>query len=133
MNAQQSHLVTEVARVSRAYPLERKLLVGQSLAQGRELLRAAALTGAGWVGWESTTPARLALDLVRPELVRSGEQKGDGFDLMAAADSAVDAVADRGEAGPFSRGVGGIGGYREAIALLGADQKPDTSTPLSRS
>lgn len=114
MSAPYSSLVEELSRVSRDLTHERKLLVGQSLAQGRELLRATAMSGAAWLGWEWTTPAKLALQLILPELVRAGERQADDFDLMATADTAVDAVEERGEAGPFAGTTGG-GGYRDAI------------------
>src|SRR5690606_35564346 len=57
---------------------------------------------------------KLALNLVLPHMVRAGERQADDFDLMAAADAAVDAVEARGEAGPFSGTIGGAG-YRDAI------------------
>lgn len=109
-----SHLIAEVARATRENPGERKLLVGHTLAQGRELLRALALAGTPWMGWEVTTPRTLAYDVVLLDIARKGEARADEFDLIAVADEAIDAVEERGEAGPFG-GTTGSAGYRDAI------------------
>lgn len=109
-----SHLVAEVARVSREHAHARKLLLCQTPAQGRELLRAAALAGFPWMGWEVTTPRTLAHNLILVELARENRARADDFDLLALSDAAIDAVEGRGEAGPFAD-TAGTAGYRDAI------------------
>lgn len=111
---QLSHLVQEIVRVSGEFVHERKLLLSQSPAQGRELLRAAALAGHPWVGWAATTPRTLAYNLVLRELTQEDRGRADEFDLLAVADAAIDLVIERGETGPFG-GTVAAAGYRDAI------------------
>ncbi|MGH7551565.1 MAG: hypothetical protein ACREMQ_00885 [Longimicrobiales bacterium] len=58
-----SLLVTALVVAAATHPFERKLVVCTSQGQGRELLRRVAVAGGGWIGFESTTPGKLALDL----------------------------------------------------------------------
>lgn len=114
MTSHVSHLIEQVVRATREHPDARRLLLCQTPAQGRELLRATALAGFPWSGWEVTTPRTLAHDLVLLDLTRAGLTRADEFDLLALADAAIDAVEERAEAGPFG-GTTGSSGYRDAI------------------
>ena len=107
------HLLHEVMRLSAAHPLDRKLLVCQTPAQGRELLRALAAAGTPWIGWEVTSLRSLATELIALELARTGARVADEFDLLALTDAAIDRCILRGAAGPF--GAATEGAYRDAI------------------
>ncbi|NIR35595.1 MAG: hypothetical protein GWO22_06135, partial [Actinobacteria bacterium] len=50
------------------------------MGEGRELLRAAALHGGSWIGWEITTPRRLAMEQVAPALAGEGRSVADPFE-----------------------------------------------------
>ncbi|HUE77412.1 MAG TPA: PD-(D/E)XK nuclease family protein [Longimicrobiales bacterium] len=97
-----------------SYPLDRKLLVCPSMGVGRELLRALASRGRSWVGWEITTPRRLALDLAGGSLSR-GAAVADEFDEEAAVDAALDDVVS-GETDPSLRELAEAPGFRRAVA-----------------
>ena len=98
-----------------AYPLDRKLLVCRSVGEGRELLRALAVRGGSWLGWEVTTPRRLALDRVAPALAEAGLGVADPYDEEAALDAALDGVLEA-DAGGALRELGEAAGFREAVA-----------------
>src|SRR5215217_3045715 len=106
-------LIAELVRVSEAHPFERKLLLCETPAQGRELLRAMATAGAPCIGWEVTTLRKLAHELIAGDVAADGERVADEFDLLALTDAAIDAAARRGAAGPFGGPRGA--GYRDAI------------------
>lgn len=109
-----TRLIEEISRATSEYAHARKLLLCQTPAQGRELLRAVALAGFPWMGWKVTTSRALAHELILLDLARDELRRGDDFDLLAIADAAIDAVEARGESGPFHRTTGNSG-YREAI------------------
>ena len=74
MNALQHSL----ARATRAHPLERRLLLCRSMAQGRELLRALSLSGTSWLGWEITTLPLLARVVVHETCTSGASYSGEG-------------------------------------------------------
>ena len=97
------------------HPLDRKVLLCRSIGEGRELLRALATSGRSWLGWEITTPRRLALDLAGPRLLARGLTLADDFDQEAGVDTALhDALADDPDS-PLAR-LGEATGFRDAIA-----------------
>lgn len=96
------------------HPLDRKLLVCSSMGQGRELLRALARHGRSWVGWEITTPRRLALELVGPELAEEGLGVADGFAEQAAVDVSTDLALGDPAMAPL-RELGDAPGFRQAV------------------
>ncbi len=98
-------LLRSLALASKAHPHERKLLVCESPAQGRELLRSLALSGVAWLGWEPLSPRQLALSIVGDTLAGEGLRTADAFDLMAVADVAIDEAEAAGGARPFLREV----------------------------
>lgn len=106
-------LLVELARVTREDPVGRKLLVCPRPAEGRELLHSLALAGVPWVGWEVTSLRKLAHEVVAVDAARQGWRATDEFDIHALVDEAIDAVAARGEAGPFGTEAGAA--YRDAI------------------
>jgi ATP-dependent helicase/nuclease subunit B len=106
-------LLVELARVTREDPVGRKMLVCPRPAEGRELLHSLALAGVPWVGWEVTSLRQLAHEVVALDAAREGWRATDEFDVHALVDEAIDAVAARGEAGPFATEAGA--GFRDAI------------------
>src|SRR5690606_3118955 len=82
-------------------------------AEGRELLHALALAGVPWAGWEVTSIRQLAHEVVALDAAREGWRTADEFDVLALVDEAIDAVVERGEAGPFGTEAGS--GFRDAI------------------
>ncbi|HLL47180.1 MAG TPA: hypothetical protein VK399_10760, partial [Longimicrobiaceae bacterium] len=111
-------VLLSLERATRACPLERKLLVCRRPAEGRELLHALAAAGGAWVGWEPTTVRRLAHEAVALELAAEGLAVADEFDVLAAADEAIDVVMDRGEAGALAEGPGAREAIRGAVEAL---------------
>ncbi|HEX6132780.1 MAG TPA: PD-(D/E)XK nuclease family protein [Longimicrobiales bacterium] len=103
-----------LAAAAAAHPYERKLLVCRRAGIGRELLRALAARGCSWIGFEVTTPVRLAQELVEDELAAEGLKVSDGFDELSLLDAAIDAVLDRadGRLADLAEGVG----LRQAVA-----------------
>lgn len=96
----------------------RKLLVCSYGAEGRELLRALALAGRGWIGFEPTDARKLANELVAHDIVRDGLRIADGFDLLALLDQAVDEVIGKNGAGSISAEIKELAehvGFRDAI------------------
>ncbi|HEX7120679.1 MAG TPA: PD-(D/E)XK nuclease family protein [Longimicrobiales bacterium] len=106
-------ILIELAKASREDPVGRKLLICPRPAEGRELLHALALAGVPWAGWEATSIRQLAHDVVALDAAREGWRTADDFDVLALVDDAIDAVVERGEAGPFGTEAGA--GYRDAI------------------
>lgn len=106
-------LVASLARVAAAEPVARKLVVAPNMAAGRELLRRLSLTGDGWIGFEVTTPSRLAHRLAEAGLERSGSTVLDPFEHQALLDEALDSAleAERAGLGELSEGVG----FREKV------------------
>lgn len=106
-------ILIELAKASREDPVGRKLLICPRPAEGRELLHALALSGVPWAGWEVTSIRQLAHEVVALDAAREGWRTADEFDVLALVDEAIDAVVERGEAGPFGTEAGS--GFRDAI------------------
>lgn len=120
-------LVDSLARVARRGPITRTLVVAPNMAAGRELLRRLSLVGEGWIGFEVTTPSRLAQRLAEVGLERSGAGVLDAFDHQALLDEALDSAlaAEKVGLSELSEGVG----FREKVhgavnALRMADVAP---------
>ena len=79
----------------------------------RELLRRLSLHSGGWIGFEVTTPARLAQHLARANLAKSGLALIDAFERQALLDQALDSAlaAEGGALGDLGEGVG----FREKV------------------
>lgn len=92
--ARHSLLLCALADEARTRSLDRKLLVCRRHGEGLELLRALASAGVPWVGFEPTTPKRLALDLV-PVTLTAERVLLDEFDEQALIDAAMDEVLQR--------------------------------------
>ena len=101
-------LVESLARIARRHPVARKLVVAPNFAAGRELLRRLALSGDGWIGFEVTTPHRLAQRLALAKLEVDGVRLLDSFEEQALLDEALDSVlpSERGVLAELSEGVG---------------------------
>ncbi len=124
-----SSLIAALAEVAKSHPFERKLVVCHSYGQGRELLRRLAVLGGGWIGFESTTPAKLALELTADLLAADGLKVADAFDELALLDDAIDGTLD--DAPARLRELAEGAGLRQAIAesiraLRLAGVAPDT-------
>lgn len=119
------------------HPLDRKLLLCRSIGEGRELLRAMAARGSSWLGWEISTPRRLAMDLAGPGLVADGRTLADDFDQEAGVDMALhDALAPTPDS-PLAR-LAETPGFRQAVAgairelaLAGVDARRLRRSPAS--
>jgi ATP-dependent helicase/nuclease subunit B len=107
-------VLRHLERATAEHPLDRKLLVCSSMGEGRELLRALARRGRSWLGWEITTPKRLAMELVAPALAEAGLGVADPYEEQAAVDVALDeALADGGLSS--LRELGESPGFRQAV------------------
>ncbi|MGH7543163.1 MAG: hypothetical protein ACREK7_04420, partial [Gemmatimonadota bacterium] len=106
--------IEHLERIAREHRADRKILVCPNRGVGRELLRALALRGVGWVGFEITTPRSFALSISGDDLVARGRTPVDEFEEEALLDEALDeAVADDpGWTERLSQGIG----FREAMA-----------------
>ena len=85
-------LVDSLARVSRRHRVARKLIVAPNFAAGRELVRRLSISGQGWIGFEVTTPHRLAQRLALSKLETDGVRQLDMFEQQALLDEALDSV-----------------------------------------
>lgn len=101
-------LVESLARVARRHRVARKLVVAPNFAAGRELLRRLALSGDGWIGFEVTTPHRLAQRLALAKLEVDGVRLLDSFEEQALLDEALDSVltTEKGVLADLAEGVG---------------------------
>jgi len=108
-----SRLVEALAEVSRRKRLARKLVVAPNFAAGRELLRRLALAGEGWIGFEVTTPHRIAQRLALSVLDEEGIRLVDPFEQQALLDEALDSVlvTESGTLAELAEGVG----FRERV------------------
>lgn len=112
-------LVQELDRIARDGGRARKVLVGRTLGEGRELLRQVALRGRSWVGFEVNTLRPLAMKFVAREL--SGRTVIDSFDEHALVERAIDdaLAAGRGFRFPTLREkVGFRDAVRHSVAAL---------------
>lgn len=99
------------------------------MAAGRELLRRLALRDGGWIGFEVTTPERLAKLLALPGIEQAGLTLIDAFEHQALVDEAIDRALS-GERGPLADLAEGTG-FRERVhgavtALRAAGVTPQT-------
>ncbi len=128
-----STLVESVARVSGRKLRGRKLLISPSFSVGRELLRTSALHKGGWIGFEVTTPERVAHRLAMRALASGGVTVMDDFDRQALHDEALDAAL-RGQDGVFAD-LGDSVGFRNHMhrALVALRSAGLESSTLHRS
>lgn len=110
-----SVLVRALARVSADYPVRRKVIVCRTGGEGRELLRQLAVRTGSWVGFEATTPRRLAIAVAGPGLAARGVRLTDAFDEEALLDEAIDEVLLEGGEDEHARLARGVG-MRRALA-----------------
>lgn len=106
-------LVDSLARVARRHRVARKLVVAPNMAAGRELLRRLALRDGGWIGFDVTTPERLAKLLALPGIEVEGLSLIDAFEHQALVDEAIDRALS-GEKGPLADLAEGTG-FRERV------------------
>jgi hypothetical protein len=123
MESRFSILVNALAEYAGGQSWQRKLLVCHSYGEGRELLRVLAGAG-GWVGFEATTPRKLALELVAVALAEEGLKVADEFDELALLDEAIDGTLESAPARlkELAQGVGlrqAIGETIRALRLAG--------------
>ena len=96
--------------MTRVHPYDRKLLVGTTRGEGRELLRLLARSGTPWIGWEATTLGPLAAELAALEIGRRGLSLLDAFDVARLMDEAIDRVL-------VHRGVEGFSELAESLGF----------------
>lgn len=108
-----SRTLAALAEAAAAHPFERKLLVTRRMGIGREMLRALAVNGVSWIGFDVTTPLRLAHELAASDLAERDLTVMDEFDELALLDAAMDAALD-GSGGRLARLAEGIG-LRRAV------------------
>ena len=99
------------------------------MGEGRELLRAVARHCGSWIGWEITTPRRLAMERVGPELAAEGRSVADAYEEQAAVDAALDGALESPELVTL-RELAEAPGFRQAVvnaveALRLAGVSPD--------
>jgi ATP-dependent helicase/nuclease subunit B len=107
-------LLEELERIARENRAERKILVCPNRGVGRELLRALAVRGMGWVGFEVMTPRSFAMSICGDDLAARGRTPVDEFGEEALLDEAIDEAlaGDPGWTERLSQGIG----FREAMA-----------------
>lgn len=110
-----ARLLCALAEEARAHPFERKLLVCRRHGEGLEMLRALAAAGAPWIGFEATTPKRLALEVLSGQQAWIGGALVDEFDEQALIDAAIDDVLQGGRASRYAALAEGVG-LRRALA-----------------
>lgn len=115
-------LVDSLARVARQKRVARKLVLAPHFSAGRELLRRLALVGDGWIGFEVTTPQRLAQRLALAGMEQAGLSILDAFEHQAIVDEALDFAlrAEGGTLGEFAEGVGFRNHVHRAVGELRA-------------
>ena len=106
-------VLRHLSTVTEEHPLARKLLVSTSMGEGRELLRALGRSRS-WIGWEITTPRRLAMTLTGPRLAADGLAVADGYEEQAAVDDALDEALRSTEAESL-RELAEAAGFRQAV------------------
>ncbi|HUG39723.1 MAG TPA: PD-(D/E)XK nuclease family protein [Longimicrobiales bacterium] len=97
------------------HPLDRKLLLCRTIGEGRELLRALVSGGESWLAWDISTPRRLALELVGPDLAAEDLALADDFDQEAAVEWALHEALLDAPSSPLAR-LAEMPGFREAVA-----------------
>jgi len=107
-------VLRSLAAATRRYPYDRKLLVCETPAQGRELLAALSRSGCRWIGWEVGTISLLAARLSGTRLAHAGIRLADEPATAALVDLALDGAIAGGEAGPLAA-VEDLAGYRTAL------------------
>ena len=107
-------VLRHLGAVTDRYRLDRKVLVSRTLGEGRELLRALSRLRGSWIGWEVTTPRRLAMELVAPGLAAEGRELADPYEEQAAVDRALD-EALRTQAHQSLRELAETPGFRRAV------------------
>ena len=123
-------LLNALKQATLAHPLDRKLLVCRTSAQGRELLRALVVQGTPWIGWQVTTLRMLAHELAAEDLARRGLTLIDEFTSMRLVDEAIEEVAAAGNAtvSLAARQPGFRDSLQRALRVLReVDAEPDTS------
>lgn len=90
-----SQILLSLDELAQQQRTARKILVCGYTAEGREMLRALALAGRGWIGFEPTDAKRLANEVVAHDIVRDGLRIADSFDLLALLDQAIDETVAR--------------------------------------
>ena len=92
----------------------RRILVARTRGEGRELLRQLALRGSSWLGFEVTTPGRLALKYAARPLALKGVRVIDSFEERALLEEAIDRTMARGGFASFRNQTERMG-FRDAV------------------
>lgn len=124
-------LVQELDRIAEETGRARKILIGRTHGEGKELLRQVALRGRSWTGFEVETLRPLASRIAAPRLARDGLAVMDSFDEHALLERALDRVIPRF---PDFSELAEKTGFREAVrhsvaALRNAGVRPDVVEP----
>lgn len=125
-------LLSSLESAAEGHPLSRKILVAPTFGEGSELLRAFSLRTGGWIGYEVTTPRRLAGQLVGPGMTEEGLSPLDEFDQRALIDESMDLVLDEGSFEALAALTHGVG-FREvverAVSALRSSGVPSAMLP----
>ena len=107
-------LLRSLVRAAEGHPYARKILVAPTFGEGSELLRTLSLRARGWVGYDVTTPRRLAAQLAGPWMTEEGLTPLDEFGQRALIDESMDLVLDEGPFESLAALTHGVG-FREAV------------------
>ena len=107
-------LLRSLVRAAEGHLLSRKILVARTFGEGSELLRTLSLRDGGWVGYDVTTPRRLAAQLAGSWMTEEGLAPLDEFGQRALIDESMDLVLDEGSFESLAALTHGVG-FREAV------------------
>lgn len=128
-------LVASLAEVASRQSFGRKLLIGTTRGEGRELLRSLARTGTPWLGFEAMTLRPLAVEVVAEPLHERGLRILDRYQVTALIDEAIDVVLARRSSrfAELSDAVGfrkAIEGAVQALRMAGISPEVLRRTPF---
>ncbi len=107
-------IVRELQRIVTRGGRGRRVIVARTRGEGRELLRQVSLRGGSWIGFEVTTPRRLAMQYAAPHLARAGTRIVDSFEESALIEEAIDEVMASEPLSPFRNQTERMG-FRDAV------------------
>ncbi len=129
-------IVRELERIVASGGRGRRIIVARTRGEGRELLRQVSLRGGSWIGFEATTPRRLAMKYAAGRLARAGTRIVDLFEERALIEEAIDEVMASELQSPFRNQTERMG-FRDAVrnsvvALRLAGVRPGPANPANR-
>ncbi len=108
-------LLDQLASYDRAHRQEHKLLIGQDVNYGRELLSSLARRTGGWMGWEPATLGSIARELAFTAMGRARLRRASDVEIAALVDaSLMNAIRTGAEHQRFT-GLAASVGFRSAV------------------